>query len=241
MADETTYQVLDLDVRLETQEVLRLIGCRQDEPLSSKSRDLVAKLVAEARKLVEPRGGYLLRPVERMSESELVLKGMRTVRGPVAGFLRPATRVAPFLVTIGPKVEELVCRYREAGDKVEANTLNAIGSAAIDLTIEALADTIYFEEATPEEALTPPISPGYCGLPIEEQITLFSVLPSKLLRVKLLPDMSLEPVKSASGLMGIGPSAEVEEHGVPCEWCHLKLCQGRDAGERGMSGGSGCC
>ncbi len=110
---------------------------------------------------------------------------------------------------------------------MEGYTLDAIGSAAADADADALADAVYWREAGPAEAITPPFSPGYCGLPLDQQISVFAIVNAKEIGVRLLPTMIMQPIKSVSGLIGIGDSQRVEAHGVPCQWCDLTTCHMR--------------
>jgi len=50
---------------------------------------------------------------------------------------------------------------------------------------------------------------------------------AKSIGVRLLPTMIMQPIKSVSGLIGIGQSSAVEAHGVPCQWCDLTTCHMR--------------
>jgi hypothetical protein len=216
--------VVDLDVRLEPDEVLRMMGCGKDARVRPEHRVLVERLIEKTQPLIRARGVYVVHPVGRMTDHELLLEGCPPVRGPIAGFLRPARRVAAFVVTVGDEIERLSDEQLRRGSRLEGYVLNSIGSAAADAAVDALADIIYFEEANPEEALTPPFSPGYCGLPLEEQISVFAIVNAKAVGVRLLPTMIMQPLKSISGLIGIGISDDVEAHGVPCQWCDLTTC-----------------
>lgn len=219
--------VIQLDVRLNPAEVLRMMGYGGDARVRPEHRDLVERLIDETQELVEARGVYGVYPVSRMTETELLLEGCVPIRGPIAGFLRPARRVAAFVVTVGDGLERVANQRLREGPKLEGFILNAIGSAAADAAVDALADIVYFEEADPDEALTPPFSPGYCGLPLDEQISMFAIVDAKPIGVRLLPQMIMQPLKSVSGLIGIGKSDEVEAHGVPCQWCDLTTCSMR--------------
>lgn len=203
------------------------MGCGQGASLREEHRLLVERLITEAQPWIHAKGVYRVYPVEKMTETELVLGPHRAIRGPIAGFLKPSRRVAAFVVTVGDALEKVADERLRNGSKLEGYILNAIGSAAADVAVDTLADLIYFEEAKPDEALTPPFSPGYCGLPLEEQISLFALVDTKPIGVKLLPTMIMRPLKSVSGLIGIGPSDEVEAHGVPCQWCDLQTCSMR--------------
>jgi cobalamin-dependent methionine synthase I len=220
-------QVVELDVRVETDEVLRMMGCGKEGKLRPEHRALVEHLIEESASVIRARGTYAVHPVTRMTDSELVLAQCPPIRGPIAGFLKPATRVAAFVATVGDEIERMADDRLRKGARLEGYILNSIGSAAADAAVDALADIIYFEDANPEEALTPPFSPGYCGLSLDEQISLFAMVNTRPLGVRLLPTMIMQPLKSVSGLIGIGPSNQVEAHGVPCQWCDLTTCHMR--------------
>lgn len=222
--NQQAEHVVELDVRLEPDEVLRMMGCGKGAQVRPEHRTLVEKLIDETQSMIHARGAYVVHAVQRMTDNELQLEGCPPIRGPIAGFLRPARRVAAFVATVGDEIEQLSDQQLRRGSRLEGYVLNAIGSAAADAAVDALADVIYFEEAKPEEALTPPFSPGYCGLPLEEQISVFAIVNAKPLGVRLLPTMIMQPIKSISGLIGIGSSDDVEAHGVPCQWCDLTTC-----------------
>jgi len=222
-----TQHVIDLEIEVPVKEVLRMMGCRRGAPVRPALRELVERLVAESRSVLRPRGVYAVYDVERVGGTELVLHGCRTVYGPVAEFLRPARRVAVFVLTLGDAIERLSAQRLQRGETLEGYTLNAIGSAAADVATDAMADSVYWREAGPEEGITPPFSPGYCGMALEEQQTLFSIVDGSTIGVTLLPTMIMEPIKSVSGLLGIGDAREVMRHGVPCQRCDLDQCRMR--------------
>jgi hypothetical protein len=65
---------------------------------------------------------------------------------------------------------------------------------------------------------------------LEEQKTLFSIVDGGAIGVRLWPTCIMEPVKSVSGLIGIGPAEEIVERGVPCKYCELTDCSMRREG-----------
>ena len=113
------------------------------------------------------------------------------------------------------------------GDLLAGFVLDAIGSAAADLASDALADHVLWNEATPDEATTPPFSPGYCGLSLEAQKPVFSIVDAGAIGVRLNASLMMQPVKSVSGLLGIGDREAVTDHGVPCQWCDMTDCKMR--------------
>lgn len=224
-------QTIELKLDLACRDVLRMMGGSHRQPVRPEILDLVSQLLVEAIPHIRARAVYEIRHVVQMTDHQLTLDGVPGFNGPIADFLRPAKRVVLFVVTIGNGIEELAEARRAAGKTLEAYTLQGIGSAAADAAIDAFVDHLWTREAGPGEAVSPPFSPGYCGLPITEQKTLFSILDTRPIGVSLLPSMIMVPIKSISGMVGIGNALEIEARGLPCNYCDLDRCQMR-RGER---------
>lgn len=226
----TTHQhVIDLPIEVDRRAVLRMMGCGLSprEPRSAAVIEQVDRQLAQSRRLLKARAAYVIRKVDRMTDTELKLGGCPTFHGPIAGFLKPAMRVAVFVVTVGDALERVAQEAMDAGRTLEGFTLDAVGSAAADAATDALAEHLTWHEAGPDESLTPPFSPGYCGMSIDQQAPLFSIVDGRAVGVELLPTMVMRPIKSVSGLLGIGPAEAVMVHGVPCQWCDLDDCKMR--------------
>jgi len=70
-------------------------------------------------------------------------------------------------------------------------------------------------------------SPGYCGMDLGEQRNLFQLASAEAVGIVLGASLLMEPLKSISGIVGLGPKAEVGIHLSPCERCPLVGCHMR--------------
>ncbi|MCK5694244.1 MAG: methionine synthase, partial [Bacteroidales bacterium] len=73
-------------------------------------------------------------------------------------------------------------------------------------------------------------SPGYCSWNVEEQQKLFSLFPKGTCGISLSESSLMSPVKSISGIIGIG--AEVKYREYTCEICPMLNCQFRKVGNQ---------
>lgn len=217
-------KLIDLDVRLSARDVLRMMGCREESALREEIRGLTAKVLQQARSMIQPRCVYKVCPVLRMTDTELRLEGCPAIHGPITGFLRPSKRVVTFVVTIGGEVEKRASQLMQNGEMLEGYVWHAIGSAAADEACDVLVQDLLAHEATAEEGVTLPLSPGYCGVGLEQQQAIFTIVDGGSIGVTLHPSMIMEPVKSVSGLLGIGPRDEIDTEAVPCNYCELTTC-----------------
>jgi cobalamin-dependent methionine synthase I len=120
----------------------------------------------------------------------------------------------------------LVEEAMRSGDPLAGLIYNAIGSELV----EAAADRIAADlrgRLHPGEALTLRYSPGYCGMSLSQQRTNFRLIEAGDIGVELLPTLIMKPIKSVSGLIGMGPQEAVEAFGNPCDRCPLLDCRMR--------------
>ena len=68
-------------------------------------------------------------------------------------------------------------------------------------------------------------SPGYCGWSVAEQQELFSFLPDAFCGVTLTPSSLMIPVKTVSGIVGLGPG--VVRSAYHCHVCDDDRCYHR--------------
>jgi cobalamin-dependent methionine synthase I len=132
--------------------------------------------------------------------------------------------MAAFIATAGPDVERLASELMRQGDELAAMIVNAVGAeraeAAEAMVIEQLREQAQKHGFAP----TLPYSPGYCGMALAEQHTLFSLFGDFDVGVTLTGSCLMRPLKSVSGLIGLGPAERVLAFGSPCDRCELYNC-----------------
>ena len=107
---------------------------------------------------------------------------------------------------------------------------DAIGSAAVEATVEDFQNKVDKAVKEKNERTTLRFSPGYCDWKINEQKKVFSVLKNDLIDVALSESYLMAPRKTVSGVFGIGSSdlADKDETN-PCRLCGMKTCVARRA------------
>lgn len=179
---------------------------------------------------LRPRGMYAVYRVARQTPRLLALGGGESFTGEIGEFLGGARRVAVFAGTAGQEIVDLAESATRAKDAMSGLVYDAIGSHLADATVEGLAADLRARLGE-GEALTQPYSPGYCGISLAQQRTIFRLLDGRRIGVELLPALIMKPVKSVSGLIGIGPEGGIRALGNPCERCPMVGCRMRRQSE----------
>ncbi|MGQ9620228.1 MAG: vitamin B12 dependent-methionine synthase activation domain-containing protein [Bacteroidales bacterium] len=130
--------------------------------------------------------------------------------------------IAVFACTAGQWISDRAKELIESKDYLKGYIFDIAGSeiveAAATLTEEKLRELVAKESLK----ITNRYSPGYCGWNVSEQHKLFSLLPDNFCGIKLMESSLMVPIKSISGMIGIGHG--VKYHPYPCSICDAKKC-----------------
>ncbi len=216
-----------VDEAVDRAEVLRYLGYPVGVSPNAQIQNILDYWVAQADQLATPRAIYVVLPVAEKDRRRLRLqtgRGMVEFHGAIGEFLGAARSVAAFIATAGGDVVRLASELLGKQDALAAMVVNAVGAERAEAAEAAVIDELREQAAKVGFAPTLPYSPGYCGMALTEQTKLFSLFDQENIGVTLSADCLMRPLKSVSGLIGIGPAAEVEQFGSPCDRCELHDC-----------------
>ncbi len=218
-------------IDIDRQQVLHNIGYGTDYKLSTRIASLIDEYVENAYYLIEPSYSCVIRDIEYVQGSIVVIEGSIIFESQViAPLLEQCEKAAVFLVTIGEHLEETACRLAEDGLIVQATVLDAIGSVAVERVADFVQGRIGEVASAEGLCISQRFSPGYCDWDIGQQRTVFWAVSGDSVGIHLTDGCLMIPRKSISGVIGIGPRDGNVENYNPCKTCDKHDCQGR----RGM-------
>jgi hypothetical protein len=219
-----------VDEPIDRFEVLRYLGYPEGVAPNARITGILDHWIDEASRIATPRAIYRVLPVidkDRKSLRVETAAGLTEFRGAIGEFLDSSLSIAVFIATAGPQVEQLASKLLREHDDLGAMILNAIGAERAEAA-EAVVIRQLREAAQPAGmAPTLPYSPGYCGMKLVEQRKLFSLFDTQRVGVTLTPECLMQPIKSVSGLVGLGLAEDVVAFGSPCDRCELQNCNMR--------------
>ena len=216
----------NLEISPDACEVMRYMGYPADAVPEANVAARIRRAIESAWPQARPRGTYAIFPIETQGARTLRLPNGAEFHGQIGEFLNGATRVGVFLATAGPELPAMSEAAMGGRDFLGGLIYNAIGSAIADKASLAVIEIIR-NGLRPGESLTLPYSPGYCGMSLAQQRTIFGLVDASAVGVELLPTYIMRPVKSVSGIIGLGPESEITAYGTPCDKCPLENCRMR--------------
>ena len=225
---ETSPQVIDqITEPIDYGEVLRYLGYPVDVEPNERLREMLDYWLEESAKLASPWATYTVLPVIEIGRRTLRLRsagGETEFQGAIGEFLDASQQVIVFVATGGPALERRASELLKENEPLAAMILNAVGAERAEAAEMAVINKLREQVGPAGYALTMPYSPGYCGMKLTEQRKLFAIFSEENIRVQLTEACLMQPIKSVSGLVGIGPADKIIDKGSPCERCELRNC-----------------
>jgi hypothetical protein len=187
-------------------------------------REGIAGLLASGDELWAIEGGCIVHPARiDTAAGRLVIEGVGLdVEEIVAGQLGRCQSAAVFLCTAGPGIGDLTRRLMAEGDPFTAFLADAVGSLVVERAMDVVQDRLEQAMAPRGLRITNRYSPGYCGWSVRGQQELFRLLPAGFCGVRLTESSLMQPIKSVSGVIGIGP--DVRRAPYTCRLCDREDC-----------------
>jgi hypothetical protein len=209
----------------------QIIAAPKDRPVGAALLKEAEQAIALGQTLWQPQAVYDWFEVRAVEGEQVIVSSSSGAEstlqvGPKAELMAPARRALATVATIGPALEQKVHELQAAGESLASYLLDSAGVIALGAVGEHLRRLA--EEAAAELGwgVSPSLSPGsLVGWSMRDQQALCSLLPLEQIGVHLNSHSVLEPHKSASGLVGLGPGYESTRVGSICKYCALqKTC-----------------
>ncbi len=140
----------------------------------------------------------------------------------ITGQLRKSDALALFICTAGPDLGKYSRELMANGDLLEGYIADAVGSEIVESAISKIQEDLESKLQSQGIRITDRYSPGYCGWSVSEQHKLFSFFPLNFCGVSVNEYGLMEPIKSVSGVIGIGKA--VSRKGYACNFCKMPNC-----------------
>lgn len=170
-------------------------------------------------------GGYRIvecREIDNREGNILCPEGILHTGRRISSYMNGASQLALFICTAGERFTQLSHAYQQNGDFLEAFVVDSIGSATVENAMEHIQHSLAGEMEAAGHKVTNRYSPGYCDWPLAEQQVLFASIGNHSTGITLNSSCLMQPVKSVSGIIGIGMNVRKRPYG--CSICSSKTC-----------------
>jgi len=222
-------QILEnINVKVEKEEVLRLLGHSKSVPLLSEIERILRIEIREGYRLVEPKAMYTKLGVKEIDSSSIILDNDFILH--VNGTTRPwrnSEHVIIALCTIGSALERRVAELFNEGNLVSAVVLDSVGSVAVESVDDLVYHFIYQREEELGFSVSSRLEPGCGEWSLGDQEVIKKILQPAKIGIKLNEYCMMIPEKSISFCVATGKELDSEMIASPCQICGMNNCKYR--------------
>lgn len=212
------------ELTIDTQYLCSMLGFAEDA-LPEPFDEYVAQALEQSAELCDIHGAFCFPEKSELSAS----KGLLSIDGTEFGIgktvgkeLRNATSMALFICTAGEKISQQSAQLLKGDNPVLGYIYDLLGSMIVEAATDLLQQEIKQLAAEHGLLITNRYSPGYCKWSVGDQHKLFSFFPEGCCGIHLTDSSLMHPVKSVSGLIGLGKDVAYREY--TCDLCSMTDC-----------------
>ncbi len=184
---------------------------------------MIDDMLVELEKCCTPEFGYVIQPGHRLDRETIRVGDVDLNPGRViTSSIREAEQFVLFTATVGAGFDEWNHALQKQDDMVRIFFADSLGSILAEACGAVMIEKLERDMTERGLSVSNSYSPGYCDWRLVEQKKLFSFFPEGFCGVKLTDSCLMLPIKSISGIIGIGDKVKKRPYG--CEICEMQNC-----------------
>lgn len=187
--------------------------------------EYVEEAFREAEKICDIRGAFHIseRSAFAPDSSKIIVDGIEFEIGKtVAKEYRNSENFAMFICTAGREISLRSQELLTGETPVLGYVFDILGSMIVETATDQVQNEIRKIANDMGMAITNRYSPGYCKWSVADQHKLFSFFPANCCGISLTDSALMYPIKSVSGIIGLGKAVEFREY--TCDLCSQLDC-----------------
>jgi hypothetical protein len=220
------------DLKLSSSQIETVLGYKVGEDRELVT-SLIEEILAESRDISNIKAQFTVFndiQFDDNSKSVEIDKIKFQIKKIVFGQVKKSDSIAVFLCTAGEEIEIRSRKAMQERDFLKGYIYDVVGSEIVEAAADLMQAELEKSMLDSGEKITNRYSPGYCGWDVEEQHKLFKLMPENYCGIKLTPSALMDPVKSISGIIGIGK--DVKNNPYICRLCNQNDCVYRSIREK---------
>ena len=222
-----TFQFDFNDLKLNSSQIESVIGYKEGEDREIVS-SLIEEILTKSQEISNIKAQYkVFSNVQFDNDTKTVEINNLSfqIKKIVFGQIKKSDSVAIFLCTAGVEIGIRSRKAMQEKDLLKGYVYDVVGSEIVEAAADLMQNELEKIMISTGKKITNRYSPGYCGWDVVEQHKLFQLIPDNFCGIRLTESALMDPVKSVSGIIGIGE--DVKRNSYYCNLCDLKDCINR--------------
>ena len=203
--------------------IVRATGYKSEK--SFPNFPLLNALYNEIRNILTPECAYIISSSVdcNSNKGEIKIGNVVFKTGKIiSSSLKEISQTAIFIGTLGKTYDIWLEEKKKIEDPYVEYLADLIGSEIAESIAKWVHKKIEEHFTKEQQNCSNRYSPGYCGWNVKEQKKIFVFFPKDTCGITLTESSLMLPIKSVSGIIGIGKNVEWKDY--PCEVCNVPFC-----------------
>jgi hypothetical protein len=227
-----TYNININDLHLNSSLIETVLGYKEGEDRTLVT-GLIDEILEESAGICNIKAQYTVFDEVGLDDRTKYLRIRNTdfqIKNIVFTQLKRSESVAVFLCTAGTEIGVRSKKAMHERDFLRGYIYDVVGSEIVEAAADIMQEDLEKSILDSGNKITNRYSPGYCGWDVAEQHKLFDLIPENYCGIQLTPSALMDPVKSVSGIIGIGKNVRYNQY--TCGLCEMDDCLYRRAREK---------
>jgi hypothetical protein len=219
-----TIEINPREIRIDKGVIAKLMGVDAND-IPEPYRGMIQRELDETDNYTNIKGGYIISENVNILSPKGVFEFENTLfkaGANVVSNLRQSEKLAFFICTAGEEVTLRSRQHMKSGNMLEGYIADIAGTLLVEGAMDIIYGRLKEEIGQAGLEMTNRYSPGYCDWNVSEQNKLFSFFPGGFCGVTLSESSLMIPLKSISGVIGIG--RDVKFNQFVCSDCKDGNC-----------------
>ena len=229
---KATFQFDFKELNLNVSQIENVMGYKEGEDRELVS-DIIGEVIKEAEEMCHIKAEYIIYNNVQFNNSDKSIEINSInfqIKKIVFGQIKRSDSISIFLCTAGEEIGNRSRSAMQERDLLKGYVYDIVGSEIVEAAADLMQNELEKAMAYSGKKITNRYSPGYCDWDVAEQHKLFQLVPDNFCGIRLTRSALMDPVKSVSGIIGIG--VDVKHNAYTCNLCDMKDCIYRKAREK---------
>lgn len=220
----STYQFDFKDLKISSSMIETVLGYKEGEDREIVT-SLIEEILTECHEISNIKAEFRVYNDARFDNEtkSITINNVKfQIKKIVFAQIKNSDSVALFLCTAGAEIGLRSRKAMQERDFLKGYIYDVVGSQIVEAAADLVQADLEKSVIASGMKITNRYSPGYCGWDVAEQHKLFELLPDNYCGIHLTPSALMDPVKSISGIIGIGKT--VKSNPYTCRMCDMKDC-----------------
>lgn len=212
------------DLPIHEEDIALCMGYK-DKKIPEPYNEIINETLSGLEPYCNIRGGYVIKEntdLDHKKHRLTIDNILLSLNKVVSSQIKNSEHIAVFYCTAGEGISQWANQLMNEGDLLKGYAVDTLGTVVVEHAMDKVQRSLNEVMHDLQLKTTNRYSPGYCDWNVSDQHQLFKLFPEGFCDIRLSDTALMDPIKSVSGIIGIGQHVRFNEY--TCNFCSRTDC-----------------